>query len=148
MLYRSLALVHKLSSSILGFLQQPIVPLQRRYRRNSAWSFGIASSSLSYIHVMPYTESWLALEEQLGGRSALNGTPEELRQGWAELAKVILPLWPEPSKNVSVEDGFLNGVPCRIYTPTGVQPQAVGLWSKCNNYVLSEVKCDAETAST
>lgn len=30
---------------------------------------------------MPYTESWLKLEEESGGRSTLKGTPEELRQG-------------------------------------------------------------------
>lgn len=82
---------------------------------------------------MPYTESWLALEEASGGRSSLKGTPKELREGWSELAKVILQLWPEPSKNVESRDETLNGVHCRIYTPAGIKPRAVGFWSKCTD---------------
>lgn len=79
---------------------------------------------------MPYTESWLKLEEEAGGRSVLKGTPEELRQGWAELAKVILPAWPKPSDNVSSRDEQLNGVHCRIYSPNDGNPRAVGLWGQ------------------
>lgn len=79
---------------------------------------------------MPYTDSWLKLEEESGGRSVLKGTPEELRQGWAELAKVILPAWPEPSDKVASRDEQLNGVHCRIYTPKEAQPRAIGLWSR------------------
>ena len=79
---------------------------------------------------MPYTESWLKLEEEAGGRSSLKGTPEELRQGWAELSKVLLPAWPQPSDNVSSRDEQLNGVHCRIYTSRDARPRAVGLWSQ------------------
>lgn len=82
------------------------------------------------------------LEEALGGRTALKGTPEELREQYAGLLGMLAPLYPPPTDAVSTKDGDVDGIGYRIYTPVeaakgGALP--VGLYTHGGGFVLGDL---------
>lgn len=94
-----------------------------------------------------YKESWLKLEEALGGRTALKGTPEELREQFTNLLTMLAPLYPPPTDAVSTQDGDVDGIAYRIYTPKEAAksgPLPVGLYTHGGGFVVGNL--DAEDA--
>ena len=109
-----------------------------------------------------YAESWLKvsvliphlktlylphsqLEEALGGRTALKGTIEELRQQFTDLLTALAPLYPPPTDAVSTKDGDVDGVGYRIYTPVEAAKSGslpVGLYTHGGGFVMGNL--DAE----
>jgi len=92
-----------------------------------------------------YKESWLKLEEALGGRTALNGTPEEFREQFAGLLGMLAPLYPPPTDAVSTKDGNVDGIGYRIYTPKDAEKGGalpVGLYIHGGGFVVGNL--DAE----
>jgi len=80
---------------------------------------------------MPLNESWLALEAATGGRTALRGGPEEARATFGGLVDQLKPLYPPPSGNVNVQEGDVDGIKYRIYTPKGHGGHLpLAVWSK------------------
>ncbi|PPJ52349.1 hypothetical protein CBER1_09847 [Cercospora berteroae] len=64
-----------------------------------------------------YSKSWLQWEEASGGRAILHGSPAEIKGMYDALVQALLPLLPAPSENVAVQEGDVDGIKYRVYTP-------------------------------
>lgn len=81
---------------------------------------------------MPYKESWLALEQASGGREAtvLKNSVQDMRAAFDALGKMLAEQMPPMPQNVDVQEGELDGIKYRIYTPKGAKgglPLPVGM---------------------
>ena len=66
---------------------------------------------------MPLAESWLKWEEAAGGRATLKGSTEEIRAQYDQLVEALLPMMPPMPENTTVQEGDVEGVKYRTYTP-------------------------------
>lgn len=85
------------------------------------------------------------MEEQLGGRSAIKGTAEEMQAQFDGLIAMLLPQLPPPSPNVEAKDGEVDGIKYRIYTPKEAAAKGalpVGMYFHGGGWVLGNL--DAE----
>jgi acetyl esterase/lipase len=95
----------------------------------------------------PRFKKTLQLEESMGGtRTALQGSPEEMRAQFSGLMTAIAPLYPPPSDAVTTKDYDLGGFCIRTYSKKGGEGnrQAIGIYNHGGGYVLGSV--DSEDA--
>jgi versiconal hemiacetal acetate esterase len=88
------------------------------------------------------TPEWLELEKSLGGRTALEGTPEEVKAQYAGMIEMLAPLAPPPTPAVESKDGDVDGVGYRIYTPVEAAksgPLPVGLFTHSGGFMLGDL---------
>ncbi|KAL2441696.1 Versiconal hemiacetal acetate esterase [Exophiala dermatitidis] len=94
---------------------------------------------------MSYTESWIELEKNLGGRMCLHGTPEEIRGQYEQLVQLLLPQLPQPSDAVESKDGEVDGIKYRLYTPKEASKQGplpVGIWTHGGGWMTGDLNSD------
>jgi len=92
---------------------------------------------------MPYAKSWLDWEAAAGGRSALRGTPEEIRAQYDGLVAALMPMMPPMPEGVDVVDGEHEGIKYRTYTPQeGTGPFPIALWTHGGGYMVGDLNAD------
>lgn len=93
---------------------------------------------------MPYDPEWLALEKELGGRSTLTGTPQDIIDQFNGLVQMLIPLMPPPDESVKTEDKELAGVPVRIYTPpdAGGKKLPVGVYAHGGGFICGDLNSE------
>ncbi|KAJ4177043.1 hypothetical protein NW759_017472 [Fusarium solani] len=64
-----------------------------------------------------YAKSWLEVEETMGVRPVLRGNAEETRGQFDGLISMLEPQYPAPSTTVRTEDGTIDAIKYRIFTP-------------------------------
>lgn len=85
------------------------------------------------------------LEEALGGRTALHGTPAEFREQFTTLGAMLAALYPPPTDAVSSTDGEIDGIGYRIYTPVEAAkagPLPVGLYTHGGGFVVGDLNSE------
>ncbi|KAK5105543.1 Telomerase-binding protein [Lithohypha guttulata] len=92
---------------------------------------------------MSLTESWLNFEKATGGRIVLRGSPEDIKKQYDDLVQMLIPHMPQPSENVKSEDGSVDGVKYRIYTPKGVDGSLpIAMWTHGGGYMTGDLNSD------
>ncbi|KAB8261558.1 Alpha/Beta hydrolase protein [Aspergillus pseudonomiae] len=88
---------------------------------------------------------WLELEEALGNRPLLKGSPEEIKKQYSGLMTFLAANRPPPDPYVSANDMTIAGVKCRVYTPgSPATPRPVGIYTHGGGFVCGDL--DSEDA--
>ncbi|RJE27049.1 alpha/beta hydrolase fold protein [Aspergillus sclerotialis] len=88
---------------------------------------------------------WLKLEQKLGGRSVLQGSPEEIRVQYNSITSLAATTQPPASPNVIVKDQEVEGIKCRVYTPLGSNgqgPLPVGVYTHGGGFVCGDLNSE------
>ena len=92
---------------------------------------------------MPLAESWQKWEEASGGRAILKGSPEEIRQMYDGLVQALIPMMPPLPENVTVNEGEVDGIKYRTYTPKeGDGPFPIGIWTHGGGWMTGDLNSD------
>ncbi|KAH7073059.1 Alpha/Beta hydrolase protein [Paraphoma chrysanthemicola] len=70
-----------------------------------------------------YTDSWLQVEQELGGRLVVHGTAQEQRAAFDGMAQATAAHLPPPSKNLQVTDHDISGLRLRTYRSTAASEE-------------------------
>ncbi|KAE8375823.1 Alpha/Beta hydrolase protein [Aspergillus bertholletiae] len=91
------------------------------------------------------SDEWLKLEQALGSRPVLKGSPEEIKQQYDGLLAFLAENRPAPDPYVSTKDMTIAGVKCRVYTPGSPRsPRPVGIYTHGGGFVCGNL--DSEDA--
>lgn len=93
---------------------------------------------------MSYKKSWLDVEEALGGRSTIAGTPAEIKAR-SRASKAYLERWiPKRADAVEVTEGEVKGVGYRKYRPAEapMKPLPVGIWAHGGGWMTGDLDSD------
>ena len=81
----------------------------------------------------------------MGGRTTIAGTPQEIREQNDQLVQMLIPLLPPPNDAVASQDGEVDGVKYRIYTPKEASksgPLPVGIWTHGGGWMVGDINMD------
>lgn len=79
---------------------------------------------------MSYAQSWQDFEKNSGGRTVLQGSPENIKKQYEDLVAVLMPHAPPFPENVDFEEKDVEGVKVRIYNPKGASGSLpIGIWT-------------------
>lgn len=93
---------------------------------------------------MVYKSSWLELENAVGGRSTIAGSPAEIKARSAAMRPWLKQLQPEPSNAVRTWEGEVEGIRYRVYRPvlavTTILP--LGIWAHGGGWMTGDLDND------
>lgn len=72
----------------------------------------------------------------------LKGTVEEIREQYAQLVQMLMPLAPKPNDSCDVKEGDVDGIKYRLYTPREAAksgPLPVGIWTHGGGFMLGNL---------
>jgi versiconal hemiacetal acetate esterase len=95
---------------------------------------------------MSYKKSWLDLEEALGGRSTIAGTPAEIKARSLVLKAYLERSIPKQADTVRITHGEVEGVRYRMYRPAETErppkPLPVGIWAHGGGWMTGDLDND------
>ena len=81
----------------------------------------------------------------MGGRTVIHGTPEVIKAQYEGLVAFLIPQLPPPSDAVDAQEGEVDGIKYRLYTPKEAAkggPLPVGVWTHGGGFMTGDLNSD------